>query len=91
MHHVKQAACSIEADGGLPPFVLARGIDQNEQGIAKYRGRFLEPDTMLAPVALGLGRIPHECITVQVEADIHAANTSKSIDKVNTHATGATP
>jgi hypothetical protein len=39
---------------------------------------------MLAPVPLGLGGIPHEGVTVQFKADIHTANTSKSIDVVNT-------
>src|SRR5207302_3448574 len=74
----------VESDRCVARLVVARGVDQNKQRIEEDRRRFLEPDTVFAPVRIGLGRIPNENLTGQLEPDIHRRHSSVRIYFVNT-------
>lgn len=59
--HDSDCTLSQEADGQKPSLSITAAPGRYGQNVrAEYAGRFLEGDTMLAPVRLVLRRIPFE-------------------------------
>ena len=72
MHHEQQTRAGIKTDGRVARFVLARGLHQHQERVAKYLRGLLEPDAMLALIQLRLGSIPDKRISPEGKVDVHA-------------------
>ena len=71
MHDIERTSTCVATDYRIARFFIARCIDQLEERIEKYFGRFFKNDVVLALVAFRLVFVPDEQQAIEFETDIH--------------------